>query len=75
MTPEQKTSRERRVPVRTVMVRMGCASCEGEMRRTEDPILMSSPEQFPHQCDRCGKREYFPGQVYPHLAHEELSHD
>lgn len=53
--------------VKTVVVRMKC-ECGGEMKPTGE-CLTSYPPQYPHVCDKCGKKATYHIH-YPDLRYE-----
>lgn len=50
-----------------VVIKQTCDKCKlGEMLPdTTSPVLTSYPPQYPHICNNCGAKEYYP-QVYPY---------
>lgn len=53
--------------VKVIVVRMKC-ECGGEMKPTGQ-CLTSYPPQYPHVCDKCGKKVTY-RIVYPDLRYE-----
>ena len=54
--------------VKTYMTHALC-SCGGEFKFI-DMILPTYPVQYPHDCNKCGKREIF-YERYPKIEYEE----
>ena len=61
---------EKRVLVDTFKVRLFCDDCDGEMEH-EGGYLCSSPPQYPHRCNSCGKRVNVRGKSYPYTEYKE----
>lgn len=61
---------EKRVAVTTVLVKLECNVCSGEMVR-KGHVLASWPPQYNHECKMCGHSEYHKV-AYPYIDHEEI---
>ena len=57
--------------LKPIMVKMKCDKCgEGYMKRIDSTVLLSSPPQYEHICDKCGFRaNYF--KSYPCIEFED----
>lgn len=61
--------------VNTYSVDMLCPKCNsGNMRPRGGIVLMTSPPQYPHECENCGHVETF-YQVYPRIEYEAVKAD
>jgi len=46
--------------LKPVLVKMKCDKCgNGYMKRANDTILLTSPPQYEHICEKCGHRETY----------------
>lgn len=65
--------KEKRIEVRTYVVRLMCDKCDGGEMLPTGVSLPSNPPQFPHKCNKCGY-EGAPciGRRYPRLEHEDV---
>jgi hypothetical protein len=61
----------RESPCRTVYVELLCEAdgCDGIMV-FEGRTLMSSPQQYPHRCPKCGAK-HLANKVYPTIEHRK----
>jgi hypothetical protein len=56
---------EVRREVKTYIIEYECPECkEGNLYPT-GRVLLSSPPQYPHKCNKCGYKETFRGIKYP----------
>lgn len=48
-------------PIETVGLGMACdeGGCDGEFFPTDAPMRLTSPPQFQHRCDKCGREDWF----------------
>ena len=62
---------EKKVPCKAYIKRAMC-ECGGEMKydTVSNIMLATSPPQYPHVCEICGKRENLL-KVYPSVEYEE----
>jgi hypothetical protein len=55
------------IPAKLVLVELICETCKhGYMKSCGGHQLMSSPPQYPHQCNQCGASAYIRGRTYPY---------
>lgn len=59
-----------RTEVKTVKVDMKCDECNKGYLRPTGQCFMTSPPKYPHECDKCGKREVITGKTYPYIDYE-----
>ena len=58
--------------VHTYAVDMLCPKCgEGIMRPEGRVVLLTSPPQYPHKCDKCGHIQSF-FECYPRVEYEVI---
>ena len=69
-TAMQFNPREDRRAMRTFLVKLRCAQCEGEMRSTGF-TQTSNPPRYGHRCDKCGAEEFIPSKSYPSIEYHE----
>ena len=63
---------EVRYEVKTFVIEYACDECgEGEMKGTGN-VLMTSPVNYPHQCNKCGAMKTFTGEKYPKKIYEQI---
>lgn len=60
------------MPVTVKLIYAVHESCGGKLEARGGPILLTSPEQYPHICLQCGKKVYVSGQKYPYASYTEI---
>ncbi len=54
-----------------IEVSMKCPECGiGEMEISAGGVLLTFPEQYPHQCNYCDYYQYFSGVQYPYIKYQ-----
>lgn len=61
---------EERKEVKTYKVEYKCPECNKGHLYPTDRVLLSSPPQYPHECDYCGFKKTFRGVKYPRIENE-----
>jgi len=62
---------EKRVEVKTILVRLMCDECGHEMNFTGE-CLTSYPPQYPHKCCNCPHKTNVLGHTYPYTENVEI---